>query len=400
MAQITPVSEQSFCQLVYHLEISEIASRVTEAVSTLFNYLLTSLQAIAFEWQLWFLDPELSALLQDDQGVFGSLSMILDAIYEIPSYQRLSVVQAAKPLMTKEMTLANRKSVLQLFSGKFEDDIKRFSEFSELAARPFSDPEQKVRVYNAVNALSDDRIRMHLNAPQAVGNQGDVGDTDYGVNVHVGNRERQTELAIERLRIHQTGVADYEIAQAYNSFVNYLDNTTDIPDAMKQDARHVLLDPNGNHWGPLIAPGGFNIYNMHVDGKTLIGRLYLFAMSFSGVERDNALRGIVAGLADGMDQGYRVCNPGKTQRVVISVIQGRLAGVNIDAVEIPVQIPTNQAMNLFFAVEAHRNISDYTELTNVANNYCNDNPAVIRAEFIAEMTAYAVLMGMIEEPAS
>jgi len=60
-----------------------------------------------------------------------------------------------------------------------------------------------------------------------------------------------------------------------------------------------------------------------------------------------------------------VCNPGKTQRLLNAVLQGRLEGVQIDDLA-PVLTP-DQAFGLFFADERRHSIKDKQQLVREAN---------------------------------
>ncbi len=73
---------------------------------------------------------------------------------------------------------------------------------------------------------------------------------------------------------------------------------------------------------------------LSISGEEVIGRLWIFASKLTGSEETNAKESMVSGLKDSYDEFMgKVCNPGKVQRLVVGVLQGRLPGVNIELME-------------------------------------------------------------------
>ena len=57
----------------------------------------------------------------------------------------------------------------------------------------------------------------------------------------------------------------------------------------------------------------------------------------------------------------------------------------------PAQVSAEQAMQMFFTIEAHQAINTKDNLSEAANRFCDENPGVNRQEFIEEINAYAAL---------
>lgn len=57
------------------------------------------------------------------------------------------------------------------------------------------------------------------------------------------------------------------------------------------------------------------------------------------------------------------------------------------------QVPTRRAVEMFFNVEAHRNIEQLEPLIDAANRFCDENPAVNRNDFVREIREYAQAQG-------
>ena len=102
---------------------------------------------------------------------------------------------------------------------------------------------------------------------------------------------------------------------------------------------------------------------------------------------------MISALSDSYDDfNLKVCNQGKTQRLVVAVLQGRLAGVNIEGDGVSVSTP--EAIRMFFNMEAHKKIGEFKDLMEAANQFCDDHTLVNRDSFIAEIEKYAEVQGM------
>ena len=184
------------------------------------------------------------------------------------------------------------------------------------------------------------------------------------------------------------------IDQAKDAFVLYLDQSPIDPE-QKELAKTALLKPrrHGGEYGPLIDDSSFTVRGLSLSGKELIARLWIFSSQLTEPEQTNAKSGMISSLRDSYDLGGRVCNPGKAQRLVVAVLQGRLAGVNIEG-GMPIQIPAAQAIAMFFADETRREIDMLHVLLAAANRFCDENRSVNRPEFIREIRAYAEQQGI------
>jgi len=92
-----------------------------------------------------------------------------------------------------------------------------------------------------------------------------------------------------------------------------------------------------------------------------------------------------------------VCNQGKTQRLLIAVLQGRLEGVQIDDLA-PVLTP-DQAFGLFFTSEPRRGIQDKQELLREANRFLQENPIVDGESFMVKLEEFLNLREPAQEEA-
>ncbi len=165
----------------------------------------------------------------------------------------------------------------------------------------------------------------------------------------------------------------------------------------KEKAITALMDEKrvNENFGPLIDhENSFSVLGLEITGLELIGRLWKFALQLPEPESTNAKCGMITALSDSFNPDEsRVCNQGKTQRLVIAVLSGRLLGVNID--EVPVRVTKEQAMQMFFNIPAHRQIISKAALIDFANQFCNQNAAINRDEFLTEINAYAAQSGIV-----
>ncbi len=209
-----------------------------------------------------------------------------------------------------------------------------------------------------------------------------------GINVHHGERDRQTREAIELLRQEQGPLSDKQIEQANREFVKYLDSS-DVDAAQRELANNALLAEREEEeqFGPLVGGPVFTVLGLEVSGEELVARVWMFA---SDHEPNNTKRGMVLALADSYEHQERVCNQGKAHRLVIAVLQGRLAGVNIEGEVSEVSVP--QALTMFFHLPGHRDLAE-EPLFAAADKFCAENSAVPKEAFLKAVQDYAENQG-------
>jgi hypothetical protein len=214
-----------------------------------------------------------------------------------------------------------------------------------------------------------------------------------GVNVHAGNRDQKTKEAIELLRKHQGPITQDNTQRYVKEFKEYLDAC----ERPEQDlAIRALLGPRvaGAHFGPLLDGELFSVNRLSLKGDEVTGRMWLYASTHPKVEEQaQAKEGMIKALADSYEHGSMVCNQGKTQRLAIRVLQGRLAGVNIDGLKV---ITAEQVSAEFFQNETNQKIEKLDELIQAAEAFVNDRPAItaaLKEQFLEKVREYADLQG-------
>jgi hypothetical protein len=164
----------------------------------------------------------------------------------------------------------------------------------------------------------------------------------------------------------------------------------------KQLANWALLAPKREDevFGCLISQEPFTLLGLEISGKEVIGRLWIFLSDLVEPDRTNAKIGMISALKNSYDDvGIRVCDQGKTQRLLLRVLQGRLEGVNIELTE-GMQIPTTQAIRMFFSIEAYQHIQQLEPLLEAARRFCDENTLIAdRVDFLREIRKYAEKSG-------
>ena len=213
-----------------------------------------------------------------------------------------------------------------------------------------------------------------------------------GINVHAGDRDDQTKVAMELLRNLQGTITTEDINRHVGGFKEYLEASGHLKQAA---ATRALLEARtpGESFGPLLDNERFSIIGLSLTGEEVIARMWLYASTHPKVaDQDQAKSGMIGALGDSFEGGDRVCNQGKTQRLCLEVLQGRLAGVNIDGIKPP---SSADAVTMFFLNPNHQSIQDLEALVQAANQFANDNPNIEREGFLQQITAYAVLGGIV-----
>jgi len=205
------------------------------------------------------------------------------------------------------------------------------------------------------------------------------------LNLHDGDRDERTKTALLSLRGHQAGLSlsQEEEERAVRAFSDFVMRE---PTAIKNKAIETLQLPKrtGEYFGPLLDGEPFSLFREMTTGEEIIARLWHYTETLEESEKQNARAGMISALADSTSETGRVCNQGKTQKLLIAVLQGRLPGVEIDRAT----LTAAEGMNAFFANEAHRKINSEFELIDAAIRSFPD-PQFNRLELMNQMREYA-----------
>lgn len=165
------------------------------------------------------------------------------------------------------------------------------------------------------------------------------------INVHASGRDRRTWKAIDLFKEESTKKYHFDpksIDLEIKDMFAFFSNRQNFPDDSTYHKARVTLglekSTDSNSYGPLI--GGHN----DVRNKEILARMWHFTRVYDDpkavsveqkkTERQNALKSFISGLASAVEHGdHLVCDPGKIQRLVISLLQGRIDKVNVDGEE-------------------------------------------------------------------
>ncbi|MCX6990969.1 MAG: hypothetical protein NTX49_07920 [Chlamydiae bacterium] len=224
-----------------------------------------------------------------------------------------------------------------------------------------------------------------------------------GINVHAAGRDERTSAAMVLLRNATGAMTQQQIDQANREFLAYLRRRP--ASANRTLAERAFIGPRdrGNPFGPLQPDATFTIHGLAIPGKEVVARLWRFSNTYvdraRGAniegEKENARRAMVAALTGSYDAHGMVCNPGKVQRLAVSVLQGRLDGVNIDQVAVAAAVPAmtaQVAIRAFWADERHHDIGNRATLRIAADRFIDQNPNMqgFRGDLRIDVDTFAV----------
>jgi hypothetical protein len=208
------------------------------------------------------------------------------------------------------------------------------------------------------------------------------------VSVHKGNRDQKTREALEILKAKQCELSEEQIYIEVDEFRAYLEVQENIE--LKNKAQRALerAKIEGEIFGPLLTDDTFTIMGYEMPGREVIARMWLFCKTYTEAgkgsieierERQNAKQSMVVALSECFDEfNSQVCNPGKVQRLCTRVLQGRLAGVDIDGISqhTPVARITPQLITEMFFTEARRAIESKAQLLAEVDIFCEAHPEI------------------------
>ncbi|CAO5677188.1 MAG: hypothetical protein HEEMFOPI_00708 [Holosporales bacterium] len=155
-----------------------------------------------------------------------------------------------------------------------------------------------------------------------------------GVDVHSGDRETKTAQSLGILIRYQGHMSTKMMNDLYAACKNYI-STGNFSDNQKARALTALEGSTSTgSWANLLSQEPSVLF-ANLDGLSIITRLWHFADTYVDEnipgETENARRSFVLACVDSaFSDGDMVCNPGKVQRIVCAVLQGRLQGVEVD----------------------------------------------------------------------
>ncbi len=211
-------------------------------------------------------------------------------------------------------------------------------------------------------------------------------------DIDVHDRDEHAMNALQKLKDRQEGINQAQLDQDVTDFIEFLDAQPESQ--RKQDALYALLGRLGQEeiWPAFLGPQDeWAIRGYITTGEEVIGRIWRFTETLQEPDKTIAKNGMIAALADSIEDGTRVCNPGKTVRLVLSALQGYMPGIHLD---LHAHIAPSYAAPLFFtAVQIelqNETINTREALIDRGNRWLDENPAVIdRAGFIQELNNYA-----------
>jgi hypothetical protein len=324
-----------------------------------------------------------------------SRRLIIQVISRLQPDQRADIMTHSLQLMNPDEQLQGRLEIIRTIANLAPDlravfVAQRRELRDNLLQNAGPNPADVVNVHDHNQQVVRDAMRRRMGDNFLQNARPNVAN---GVNVH--DRDQQVRDAMHLLRGHQQSVREYRINQGVAEFTEYLNNQK-MDHTEKQLARDALSRPKNPDecFGPLISNIGFSIAGLSLSGQEVVGRLWVYASDLTEPDQTNAKIGMISALKKSYDSvGARICDPGKTQALVIAVLQGRLTGVNIELTE-QMQVTTADSINMFFNVESNRNIKELQPLIQAAETFCNQNSLINREDFLNGIREYARIGGI------
>ncbi len=320
-------------------------------------------------------------------GMTGyEINHLINAMAKIREEERGSVIQYALAVVNPHSTIF-RGWIVQVIGAV---PLLERADVMGLAGELFTprmDVFDKIKLIKNISEVPAAQRAQYVRERRA-GVRGGLAHAAQGTNVHENNRDALTRAALELFYRHQGAIPKARLSQAKDAFIYYLD-TVHMNEDQRKLAKDALLQPHrsGECYGPLTGGDNFSVNGLMLSGEDLIGRLWIFVSGLSPSEQITAKFGMIRALVKSFEGDQRVCNGGKSQRLVTAVLQGRLEGVNVDIVNIA--IATRDATRMFFNIEAHKTIRSLEALLAAADRFCDENPGIERAAFLEQINVYA-----------
>lgn len=272
---------------------------------------------------------------------------------------------------------------------------KRFNQFLQFLIRPYNEPV----------------IEVAAEMREAEGAE--------GFNVHFGSRDARTVDAVLKLEnvVSEHIAADASdeaesVQAAFRHLMEKFDSwALEFPGKAPRVRKAFGLEACPG-FQPLLQLGEpikghhFTLNGYDMNGMVLLSRLQVFIENFeregvyscqSDDQKNTAYHDLFSALDDCLnDYGSLVCNQGKTQRLVVSVLQGRLEDVDIDQFVVSQAdagvnvLSPSQAIDQFFLSEENRDYNWHTLLVK-AKKFIMQNPLVEARSFYEELFKFAQL---------
>ena len=359
---------------------------------------------------------------------------IIIALCGIKDYnQRESIVRLSKPLFTDIMSGLEKKSIISSLCQTPADQRESVIDLANLLVTdtmggyiisdiissilPIPVNERRNRVTRTLDNIdlepnNEDfkkRLIQMLETPlnQTIpplegGMRGVPGRYAYGINVHDLQRDSATTTAMKLLLLHQKNIQKCVFMASYKDFKK---NLNTLPKNKKKSNILRALGLSGkrqtNDFGGLLTDEITVCGLSNMDPKEFLGRMWHFIETYAddslsakglSTEKENAKYSLFSSLADCIeDDGHIICNPGKIQHILISVLQGRLKNVNIDGADFlpdaaftdDIKSKLDQEILASFLKNGHVNVHNVVRLSKVtakgAKDYIKDRLIIINS---------------------
>lgn len=308
---------------------------------------------------------------------------IINVFLGISSDKRAEFVEQSLRL-TEELNSLDKYFVFECFKNVRRENLLAIvvRGVEHLERNPHQRTRAGVMAIIAVAARENEELRMMA---------------EEGINVHDGERDSRTGNAL-RLLIEATkeqlpigtGARSEKVQVAIECFKSELEMWSQEAGKAEivEKAKKALGDIYCEGFPPLLTGdiGGrrLTIGGLQTTGEEFLVRIWIYIEAIADeTDKGMAKESLSLALADSINgYGRLVCNPGKVQRIMVGVLQGRLDGVNIDGMAYDLdeeeqdKLTADDAVKAFFRDEKKQKITNWKSLKEVGEIFVKENPRV------------------------
>jgi hypothetical protein len=314
-----------------------------------------------------------NALFQHYQEISQFIDLVQSDVYKYNIVDKLINIPA-----DQRNALFQHYQEISQFIDLVQSDFYKYNILERLIRLPVDECLGRIARATAemdrldMNNIQDRHIVVLIETPldqplRNILNDNMAGNHGHGVNIHSGDRDDRSTQAMALLLDAQKDLTiNWE--EQFNDFEQNIDVVLDIviqdtqlrlkeAELHRESYENVIKKRTADKvrvkqvlgmggvqrvdgFGSLLSAriSGYGLRDMHP--KEFLGRFWYFAShTEDSLNAKISLMTVIADSIEGND--HLVCNPGKMQRMIVAVLQGRLKGVNIDGIGVP--SPLNDA---------------------------------------------------------
>lgn len=220
---------------------------------------------------------------------------------------------------------------------------------------------------------------------------GRINQDGFGVDVHSKDRDKITYEFFKKLVEYQKEDL-FTLTDCIKQFEQFIELSADQGKIKK--ALDSLMGPYKTDQWPSLLNDHFQLPNIDkkISGDEVFTRFWTFVSKIADpADNTNAKFALFSALSDSVENNFRICNPGKLQKLVAAVLAGRIPGIELEEQK----VDATDSINMFFSISSNRFIETYKELISAADEFTKIHVLVPKEEFITLIKQYALESGIV-----